>query len=240
MSMWSMCAWALFLLLCIQLASDVMGKCADPLHCYLETLTIPIPDICEELNGKELCITEFSCQGIYLNTLPSAYVSPTTLELGASGLGTFCSGNYAYGRFIKGTASVLVNQTDFSLSLFLEKEEKEGAQGAQQQGEPEHGTPGIPVSAAVPSCNLTTIVDVSFSGGLLDELAGVLNALIESALETLLCTKLPYFVLHNVTDMIQTQLDPLLVSILNSTASPPPVWLPHYVSWGDSIVSKVR
>jgi len=221
--MGSLWAWALFLVLQLDCSPLVRGKCADPLHCYLETVVIPIPDICEDLNGKELCITEFLCQGIFLDSLPSAYVSPTTLDVGVTGLGTFCSGNYKYGRLIEGTATALVNQTDFALSLFVGKE-----------GE-------IPVSAAVPFCEVSSmVVDVSFSGGLLDDLAGALDAIIEKAFQTLLCSNIPTIVATNVTQFIQTQLDPALLTILNSTASAPPLWQPHYVSWGSSIVSKLK
>ena len=62
--------------------------CTGPFQCYLYSLKVTVPDFCASLpdSSTQLCIKNLICFDIAINKLPSAYLEPTTLYLGASGM----------------------------------------------------------------------------------------------------------------------------------------------------------
>jgi len=210
-------------ILVVQAARVQRNDCQDPLSCYLNSIEIDIPDSCQDVMGTDLCIENFSCYGIYLTAIPSEYEPPTTLNVGAVGLGTYCEGDYSYGRLVKGSATALINATDFDVGFFVGKE-----------GE-------LPVSTSFSHCNLTSIdVKISFSSKVLDGIAPALEELIKDGVDTLLCTDIPNFLEVNVTQALVTNVDPALEQLIHSQPSPLPVYNSHYTAWGDSIISKIK
>lgn len=64
------------------IVDNKIKECNDPLICYLNELVINIPDIHIEVNRKELDITQLYCNNINIDSIPSLYKEPTTLEIG--------------------------------------------------------------------------------------------------------------------------------------------------------------
>lgn len=199
------------------------NDCKDPLSCYLQSIVIQIPDICQTVEKKELCIKNFVCNGINLAAVPSDYEQPTTLQLGVEGLGTACQGDYSYGRLVSGSITASINQTNFDAGLLIGK-----------SGE-------LPVSTSFSSCDITSMkVHISFSSDALDYLSPKLEDLIKKAFNVLLCTKIPEFLENNVTSALVNKVDPMLEYLISSQPSPLPIYNSHYTSWGDSLISKVK
>jgi hypothetical protein len=214
----------IFLIFALILArTNARNDCADPLSCYLNSLEIDIPDMCQDVKGTDLCIKNFACYGINLGGLPSKYVAPTTLDVGVEGLGTNCKGDYSYGHLIHGSASAIVNATNFDVGLYIGKE-----------GE-------MPVSATFSHCEVTSMdVTISFSSKILDGLAPMIEKMLKDMFYKLLCTELPQFLETNVTSTLVNVVDPKLQVIIDSQPSPVPTYNSHYTAWGDSIVSKIK
>lgn len=203
--------------------ASARNDCADPLSCYLESLQINIPDSCLVVEGSELCIQNFACYGINLSGLPSEYEQPTTLNVSVEGLGTYCEGEYSYGRLIHGAVTALVSNTDFSVGLYIGKE-----------GE-------MPVSADFSHCEITSMdVELTFSSGMMDAIAPILEKMIKEGFLKLLCTNVPHFLEVNVTSALVNTVDPKLQTIIDSQPSPLPKYSGHYTAWGDSIISKIK
>lgn len=202
------------------------NECEDPLSCYLDSLVFPLPEGCVELElQNKLCISNFFCYGIFLSGVPSEYVEPTTLQFGATGFGTYCEGDYSYGRRdpTLGSVKAMVNETDFDAALFIGKE-----------GE-------FPVSASFSSCEISSMnVDITFTGDKAEGLAPALENLIKQAFNKLLCTGIPNYLENNVTSTLVNVVDPMLQYVIASQPSPLPVYNSHYTAWGDSLVSKVK
>ena len=149
-------------------------KCSDPLACYLNSIIIDIPDIDITLLNIDLTLKELSCDHLYLDSIPSLYKAPTTINFGINEFGISCSGKYKYG-FIKGTTKIIIDHTSLDIDLLIQKE----------------AITNLPVLTNFTSCAVSSMnVTVIFSGGLLNQLDSILEQLIKDEVEQLLCVRL--------------------------------------------------
>jgi hypothetical protein len=197
--------------------------CTDPLPCYLSKIEIDIPSFCETINGLNLCLKNFACEGILLNDINSSYVPPTTLRTGIYGIGTYCSGQYSAGPLLGGTLIAAVNETDVDIDILV-KEENE-----------------LPVALNFTSCDITSInVFVKFSSTGLDSISSELEQLIARAFYVIICDKLNNFLVTNVTDALVNNLDPLLVELINQQPSSIKTYGKDFMNWGNSFISTIH
>lgn len=203
--------------------SSSSSSCSDPLQCYLENLQFNIPDISVDIEGTTFSITDTVCIGIDLQSIPSEYKPPTTLEVGINGLGTECVGNYAYGKLIKGQITIGIKRVNATLDIFVEKEDD------------------FPVSTSLSFCDLTSIhVDIAFSKTGLEYLAPAIATAIEKAMKAFLCQGLDALLLKKLTPFLIDKLDPALAELISATPDPYPVYGNHYLNWNSTIVAKLH
>lgn len=203
--------------------ASLVRSCDDPLVCYLNSLDIELPDTCIPLsNGKDLCISNFHCDGVQISSIPSAYVPPSSLSLGIYGLGTECSAKTKYG-LLPGKVTVTISQTDIDATVRIQKKDE------------------YPIATWLPKCNVSSIViGIDFGDPLLDIFAGEISKVIENLIYKATCVGLQKLLVTNVTQFIDHKLNPALSKIISSPASPYPVYNDRYVDWNNSIVSKAH
>jgi len=225
-------------LLCFVFCSFFMGisaddGCTDPLQCYLNDLELVVPDQCFPVNedGDEFCLDDFTCHGFYIGNINSSYSydKPTSLPFGVLDFATDCTGRWRY-QLLHGRLDANVTNTDILVDFYVTKDQ----------------STMLPTQLEFDQCDLATCnIDLTFEGSLTSVVLEVVSPLIERVLKTaiydILCVKVADLLYYNATSAIVDNLDPKLVEIMASTASTPPE-LPAsgYISWTDSIVSKVH
>jgi hypothetical protein len=206
----------------------------DPLNCALNNIIIPIipspsyPNSTLCLNDDELCISNFACYGINIDTIPSSYVYPTEIDFGLNNLGTDCNGDYVYkpviGKKQHGVMDVHLYDTNFVLDLFV-------------------GKNGIyPWNTTIKYCNYTSCdIDISFSaGGTLDNLTPVIEKIVKTAVYDLVCTGLVNLIDVNLTNTIQDSIDPQLQAIVAYGPSPVPDFGNSIINWNESLFDLIH
>lgn len=198
-----------------------LEECSDPLNCYLNSLVIPIPDICIPNTG--VCFYDLTCYGININTIPTDYTYPTTFLFGIDGLGTTCVGEYTYLK-TKGDLSLIVYNTNILLDFYLGQDEN-----------------SFPTYLKFNNCSIHPFgVNVSLSEN--SKLSSLVEDGLKSFIETLICTKLVDTLTANVTSFFIKTLDPTLQNIIsNGSPSLPPASIYNnsnlYIDWSESIFS---
>jgi hypothetical protein len=119
--------------------------------------------------------------------------------------------------------TALINDTNVGVDLYVGKEDE------------------FPVSTDFSSCAISSMnVHITFSSSGLDDLAPALEEVIKKAVNALVCVGMKDFFAVNVTNALVDTIDPRLKEIIASQATPLPLYDPHYMSWSDSIVSKIH
>lgn len=211
-------------LLTLLVAREVVeSTCDDPLVCYLNSLEFHLPDFCATLsNGKDLCIEDFTCDGVQISSIPSYYQSPTTLGFGVHGLGTACAAKTKYGR-LPGEVSVAIKDTTIDADLFIHKKGEYANQ------------------LRLKHCNVSSIyVGVDFSDPILEAFAGEISAIIEKVVYKGTCVALNALLVTNVTNFVNDKLNPALAQIAASQPSAYPDYGDRYLDWNQSVVPKVH
>eukprot|EP01031_Cornospumella_fuschlensis_P027791 gene27791-33566_t len=189
----SISVFALLALLFAVLPSSVAST-TDPLACILHTFSYTFPEIDIDLDGKTLTITDLTCNGFDLATLPSTFKPPTTLEIGATGLKTTCSGNYKYG--ILHQAVTISVDVDVDLDVYVQKEND------------------FPVFTNFSSCSVSRFdIDLDFSSPILDAFAPLISSFIEKKIYESICVTLNNLYSTKVTEALLTKIDPKIVNI---------------------------
>jgi hypothetical protein len=198
-------------------------SCDDPLVCYLSSLQFELPSFCTTLpNDKELCVEDFVCKGVELSSIPSAYKSPTTLSMGAHGMGTSCSARTKYGR-LPGQLSATIKDTSIDTDLYIHK-----------SGEYAN-------KLLLRHCNVSSIVvELEFSDPILNNFADTITSIIEKAVYRGTCLKLEQLVMTNVTHFVTDTLNPALAEVITSQPSPFPEYSNRFMDWNASVVSKLH
>lgn len=201
----------------------VESTCEDPLVCYLNSLEFHLPDFCATLsNGKDLCIEDFTCDGVQISSIPSYYQSPTTLGFGVHGLGTSCAAKTKYGR-LPGEVSIAIKDTTIDADLFIHKKGEYANQ------------------LRLKHCNVSSIyVGVDFSDPVLEAFAGEISAIIEKVVYKGTCVALNALLVTNVTNFVNDKLNPALAQIAASQPAAYPDYGDRYLDWNQSVVPKVH
>ncbi|RYH28277.1 hypothetical protein EON65_12820 [archaeon] len=194
----------------------------DPLACILHTFSYTFPEIDIDLDGKTLTITDLTCSGFDLATLPSTFKPPTTLEIGATGLKTTCSGNYNYG-ILHQTVTIALD-VDVDLDVYVKKEND------------------FPVYTNFSSCAVSRFeIDLDFSSSILDAFAPLISSFIQKKIYESICVTMNNAYSTKVTEALLTKIDPKIVNITASEPSPYPEYeSSHYVDWNNSTYSELR
>lgn len=205
-----------------------LGACSDPLQCWLEQLTITIPDqnIQTSVLGSTLTINiqKFTCKGVQLSGFNSStHTDIAAVDMKIFGLGTTCTGDWSYSWTIfSGSGVVTATIHDSSADLTLEV----GSDGLFANG------------TSLPTCGMNLGVNVDFTGGVTAAILEIFKSSIASAISTnippVACAAIKDLVTVNGTQLIQTineQLRPLLVP-----APPPPAIPASWVQNKDSLL----
>jgi hypothetical protein len=182
-----------------------------------------LPDISFEFEGSTFTLTNTLCKGVELTSIPSSYDLATSLNVGLCGLGTHCDGNYQYGKFMKGTMTIDIDQTNATMNVYTEKKDE------------------FPVHMSLSECAIDSInVDIGFSSPGLDSLAPILSNMIEKVIDNILCTGINHLLEYNVSSFLVNTVDPNLQSIILSHPEPYPKYNKHYLNWNDSFISTIH
>lgn len=212
------------------------SSCSDPLSCLLASIDIVIPPIAFNVtNSSVLYITNLECSGVALDAINSSYIPPTTLGVGIVGLSTYCSGLFSYTDGLSGSIVFPLNDASFDINVNIGTNANEY---------------GVPDSASFSYCYSSLIVDISFTGGstpkekgkiakLNNVLAPIVDALLPIALNQLLCVKLADYVATNVTQNLVNNVDPKLLSIIQTAPMTVPTFDFQTLNWQTSILGKM-
>lgn len=215
-------------LMCVQSIASTTTPCTTPLTCLLSTLVIDIPDVCFDVSGSALCLSNAYCDSFSLVGIPSAYIPSTSLSLTVNDLGLSINSDYTYMRSsgsMEGTASnavinIVTDVVKSPLTMY-------------------------PFNSTVDMCEFNSIdVSLSFTNSpILNSLSGVIATLIESELKKVICAKVIGVIDVNGTVLIQSSIDPLLQSIVSSQPSIVPMAYEvsdEYFHWQSSMLSLVQ
>jgi hypothetical protein len=220
-----------FLWSCSELLSSVSAaECSDPFSCvldniyiYLGNATIPIND-----DGAVLYLTDLYCTDVAIQSFPSSYLAPTSLQFSLDGLHVYCAGDYVYdtgGRIsYKGLMEATIKDTNVTMDFYLEKAPDSVFAEAM----------------SIPVCEfLSEVVDVTFTGNKGVDFTALSNAVqtfLTVALKRIVCVKLPDLVSVNGTEALVDTINPALESIIaNGPSAVPPLPF-EYVSWSDTML----
>eukprot|EP01039_Chlorochromonas_danica_P003589 gene3589-3930_t len=196
-------------------------KSSDPLECVLNSLSYTFPEIDVDLDGKELIISDLTCYGFDISSLPSSFQAPTTLSLAAKGLKTSCQGNYKYG-ILKQQVEITID-TDIALDVFVQKANE------------------YPVYTNFSSCNVTKFdISIDFSSSILNAFAPLIASFIEKKVYSSICVTLNSVYSTNMTALLVNEIDPKMQEISSSLPSPYPDYGKHYVDWSNSTYGDLR
>lgn len=201
---------------------------SDPLASYLSTLTIEYPESpVINIKDKDITFSQITLHGIDIRDVPSRYVPATILGVGVDGLGTRLTFHYSYKvgpKTVGSDVEIIVKNMNVSVDLEIGKENE------------------YPVSAKFFRCDIglpQVVVDhVSLSKKDVPDIDPAV--LVQKLFDVIICQTLGNYLANDVTQFMVETLDPALTKIVESPPTPYPVYNQHYVSWNDSIVSKVH
>jgi hypothetical protein len=201
----------------------------DPIECVIQNIIIgPLNETCVEIStGDTLCIDEFTCSGMDVKGVPSAYIPPTTFQLGIAGLTLPCSAKWTMSG-VDGTASLSINDLTSDVQLTT-------------------ATEGIyPVAVSVADCTVSNIdISIHFSGknlvinGILNGLVWMFENTIENAVSKLICEKLDQAIADGITKLLEVKIDPALEEIIAYGPSEPAV-CEECVDWKTSPLEAIH
>ncbi len=192
--------------------------CDDPLACYLYSLVVNLPDF--EADG--ITFYGMVLKHIVIERLPSNYIEPNILDIGVTNLGATITGKYKKG-LLAGPMAAKLSRTSFNTQLAFNKTIYTDTAYTVPNG-----------IAYVPNtCHFDSIhISITLTTKLPHPGA---DAALKSVIKNLVCITLGDILATNVTQDIQTSLDPRLVSIMESSPSIVPNSVIEFAQSNDSV-----
>eukprot|EP00941_MAST-03F_sp_MAST-3F-sp1_P005366 g5366.t1 len=170
-----------------------------------EPLTVHIPSQKFHAAGFDLALTKLSCHGLCICDIAANYANSTdVISFESSGIGISCEGNFMYNATIgfpngEATVNVVVANSDFDISVGLQKNK----------------TNGVPIASTMGNCKAKlNFQSLTFSDSVTGKLATLFKPLLESFIVTETqsagCTALNQLINVNGTTALQDTFHSLL------------------------------
>ena len=212
-----------FIILClVSYYAIIEALCNDPINCYLQNLVINIPDEDIPIDGSNLELRGAYCNNIGINSIPSAYVVPSSINIGIQDASTSCKANYRYKYLLtvfKGDVNIKITKTSASALINTTK-----------------NNDIYPKAFTVPQCSVSSInIDLTFTGGITNSLLNLLTSSlknhIQDSVKKVICTQIVNLIITNGTYTLQTQINPYLYYIINTAPTPIPTFTNNMLNW---------
>lgn len=216
--------WALCALVAISAQGSFPTDCGDPIKCWLESLVIALPDF--EADG--FTFTSMELYNMDVAAIESSYVSPTSVDIQVDGMTASLKGHYEKSSLIHGKMTGSVSHATFGMVVLMSSTYLN------------EGKDQVPDGISFSSCSFDSIkVKVSLDMGLDHP---IVDVALQNEIKKHFCTDLGDFLATNVTDLMQKNLDPALVEIMDSKPSETPssYFQEDFLDWNEILFGPIH
>lgn len=209
---------SLLIFLIVTSIVHVVSTCSDPISCKLQNINIKVPPLSIPIgDGTFIYIDNFECNQLSLDSIPSAYIAPTSFEFGLNNGNIFCHGHYTYLK-LKGIVNATIGQLNVNMTIDITEENK------------------LPVALSVHNCYVPSLaIDIVFAGNIGANILNLLIAVFKTAIEIFFqdffCIELTSLIAVNGTKWLDNTVDPALMMIINQQPAPVPKFDIDLVHW---------
>lgn len=224
--------------------SPTIEPCSGPLECTIAAIEIGPFEFCIDIptNTSEIygiCVWDFFCNGINLDSLPSSYISPHSLALGFVDAGLNCYGNWNVTSNSSSSDYKLIYSGGFTAGI--------SDLTADTIIELEDYLPsGLPTNISFYNCSVDSVnYEIHFTGGTLGKqldknLAPKLEDALADHTDELLCGLIGSLLDKLLTTFIQGLNVPFEEFIDAGKNPPPPPIIPGTYDWKNSKIQTIH
>jgi hypothetical protein len=218
--------------------------CAGPLECTIADILIGPFDFCIEIptNTSEvygICVWDFFCNGIKLDSIESNYVPPHSLALGFTDVGLSCYGNWNVTSNSSSSDYKLLYSGAFSAAI--------SDLTAETLMELENYLPsGLPNNFSFYNCSVDSVAyEIHFLGGTIGKsldknLAPKLEDALTEHTDELLCGLIGTLLDEVITSLIHKMNIPFEIFIESGQNPPPPPVIAGAYDWKNSKIQTIH